>query len=105
MDIVLSIQLKTAQLLNFIGQKKCYLFNLLWTFAAGICEEFFFYFARFAFDTTSTGWDCGLTLSIKPAAGELRRINNPPTAHYNHLGAIKTKTNTNTRTKTKTKTN
>ena len=68
MDIVLSIQLKTARLLNFILQKKCYLFNLLWTFAAGICEEFF-YFARFAFDTTSTGLDCGLTLSIKPAAG------------------------------------
>ena len=62
MDIVLSIQLKTARLLNFIWQKKCYLFNLLWTFAARICEEFF-YFARFAFDTTSTGWDCGLTLS------------------------------------------
>ena len=103
MDIVLSIQLKTARLLNFIWQKKCYLFNLLWTFAARICEEFF-YFARFAFDTTSTGLDCGLTLSIKPAAGELWRINNPPTAHYNHLAAIRTKTNINTRTKTKTKT-
>ena len=41
MDIVLSIQLKTARLLDFIWQKKCYLFNLLWSFAAGICEEFF----------------------------------------------------------------
>ena len=62
----------------------------------------FFYFARFAFDTTSTGLDCGLTLSIKPAARELWRINNPPTAHYNHLGAIKTNKNTSTKTKTNT---